>query len=177
MCKALDRVLFNDLHSKISEPCRCSALTAPCAGAQGFSTHRGERSQHIQHAGICPALPSLPSTASWDHAGTCTRVLCSEDLRIATLPKQSPSRPIYYCHTSAKELMFLLAILGNQEVTNRLAENAKGLVSAAHHFPTPEQSPQSWLLRMETARAKEQSSPAGLLWSCSAFPGICQQGH
>lgn len=79
---------------------------------------------------------------------------------------QGHSRPIYYCHTNAKELFHLLAILGNQEVTNRPAENVKGLFSAAHHFPIPEQSTLSWLLRVETARAKQQHCWAALVMLC-----------
>lgn len=94
---------------------------------------------------------SCPSLA---HAAECFTQRIS-GLQPCPSRAQSHSRPVYYCHTSAKELFNLLAILGNQEVTNRPAENAKGLFPAAHHFPVPEQSTLSWLLRVETARAKE----------------------
>lgn len=93
---------------------------------------------------------------------------------------QGHSRPIYYCHTNAKELFLLLAILENQEMTNRPAENAKGLLSAAHHFLIPEQFTHSWLLRvlssmsepqraLETARARQQSCWAALVMLCFSW--------
>lgn len=137
--------------------------------AHCFSPCRGERIQNVQYAKICPALPSLPSTDSWaapgDHAGTCSRKLYSRIPGLQSCPSraQSHSRPIYYCRSNAKELFHLFAILGEQEVTKRPAENAKGLFSAAHHFHIPEQSTLSCLLRVETARAKQQHCWATLV--------------
>lgn len=51
---------------------------------------------------------------------------------------QGHSQTIYFYHTSTKEVFLLVAILRNQERTNGTAENAKGLLYAAHHILIPD---------------------------------------
>lgn len=149
--------------------------------AHCFSPCRGERIQNVQYAKICPALPSLPSTDSWaapgDHAGTCSRKLYSRIPGLQSCPSraQSHSRPIYYCRSNAKELFHLLAILGEQEVTKRPAENAKGSFLLPIIFLFLSNPP--FLVCSGWKQQGPNSNTAGPLWSCSAFPGICQQGH